>query len=196
MGIRFYSLAVVAVAATFLLACSKPKPSPKPVESPATFGNEHKTINEFIVGKWCPATGIDEETAKEFGVDPGSEIDVSQYWEFAADGTFIYTHTGSPDKIHGKWEVFDKGVALTYQKWNDEDLSAAHARYQKEAESGTPQAIAQEMGFDNTIKMTQTMNYLVVSEDMKGLTFTDPQAGSSTIDMFSMVSDTPLARVQ
>lgn len=194
---RIASFAVVLLAALSLAACKKKIPAPEPMGESAPVFAEGGDLKSFIVGKWCPATGIDPEKAEKFGVDPGSEIDVSEYWEIAADGTFLYTHTGSKDKVHGTWEIYQNGVVLTYKMWNDETLQDHRQRVAKEAEGGGSSAVAEDLALDNTYKMFESMDYLVVSEDMKGLMFTDPSAGSGGGGgMFSLVMDTPLARMK
>lgn len=195
MGNRWVLLAAALVAASLVgTGCKKKIPAPVPLgEAAAAFGTEHKTIDAFIVGKWCPTGGMDADTAAKFDVDPGSDVDVSQYWEFMPDKTFYYTKTGSVDKVHGKWEVFGEAIGLSYLKWNDEDIMAARMRFQKEAETGSSAAIAKEIALDWTFNTLFNMNYLVVSEDKTGVTFTD---SSATANPFSGIADTPLARVK
>ena len=197
--LRFASLAVAVLAGLFLVGCKKKIDAPEAMGDAApTYGSEHKDIKSFVVGKWCPATGIDPDKAEKFGVDPGSEIDVSQYWDIRADGTFIYTHTGSPDKVSGKWEEYQGAIVLNYEMWNDKTLADHRAAIAKAAEGGGAGAVAEDLAIDSTYKMFENMGYLIVSEDKKGLVFSSPDApsGAGGGDLFSMFMETPLARMK
>ena len=188
---------VLALGLTVVSCGKKEPPTLKPMsaaESPTWDGKQ--PIGEFMVGKWSQGMGMSAETAKEFDIEEGADVDGMFYWEFKSDGTFIYTKTESPDKVHGTWVPAVNGVQLTYNTWNDEKLNDYMQRMRTEAETGASAAISREMAVEGTVNMLRNMTYLEISDDKKGLVFTSPTPREPQGGMFELDLDTPLVRMK
>lgn len=151
------------------LGCGKPEP-PKPVPMGAAapeFGSAppYDTLEGFLTGYWSPGFG------------PSEDAEYSEYWEFRADGTFVFSKFGSKHKFEGTWKPSGKGVWLTYETYDGDTLQALRERMQKEAESGTQGGILTEDAMSRTLSQIQKQVYIEVSGDKKELFFTDPGAG-------------------
>lgn len=185
------TLALAALAA-LVVGCKGPQvPVPVAMENPPAFA-DGGSMAEFIAGKWCPNGGVDSDTAEKFGVDPNSEIDVSQHWVFNADGTFEYGKLGYDSKITGKWTADQGQVFLMYEMWDNETIQARKERLAKDEEGGGQAAITAMMGFENTMSMLSKLEFLHLTEDKKGLTFTkpmssDPNAAPGGLDMSALM---------
>ena len=187
-------IVIMAVAAVSLIVggCGKKTAeAPVPHDNPPVFDPAKDQIGTWMVGKWCPGGSTPPEMAEQYGVDPASEVDVSQFWEFAADGTFSYGKLEYPGRITGTWiKNQDQSVSLEYKAWDGEPLNDRRARLAKEEESGAASAITAMMGFDNTVNMLRGLWYLEVSDDGKGLVFTepgDPNASGDSGGVFEMM---------
>ncbi len=199
MGTMRTSLAMAAVAvALFVVGCGKKTdPAPEAAAAPPEFGSteQTKTMAGFIEGKWCPTgSGVDSETAKKYGLDPNSELDVSQHWIFKPDGTFVYGRLGSKNQITGKWTEDQGQVFLMYEMWDDETIQQRKERLAKDEEGGSQNAIAAMMAFESTVGMLSKLEYLRLTDDKKGLTFArlQPADGSGMIGgMDMLLADTP-----
>lgn len=186
------TLSLAAFAALFVVGCKGNQvPVPEAADNPPAFA-DGGSMAEFIAGKWCPNSGVDSDTAEKFGVDPNSEIDVSQHWVFKADGTFEYGKLGYDSKITGKWTEGQGQIMLMYEMWDDETIQARKERLAKDEEGGGQAAITAMMGFENTMSMLSKLEYLHLTEDKKGLTFTkpmtsDPNATPGGLDMSALM---------
>jgi hypothetical protein len=186
------ALATAALAALVAFGCKGEQvPVPVAADSPPAFA-KGASMADFIAGKWCPNGGVDSETAEKFGVDPNSEIDVSQHWVFKPDGTFEYGKLGYDSKITGKWTADQGQVYLMYEMWDNETIQARKERLAKDEEGGGQAALYAMQGFDNTMSMLSKLEYLMVTEDGKGLTFsrptpTDPNAMGGGIDISALM---------
>lgn len=189
------SFPLFAALALVLAACNK-QAAPEPMgESAPAFGSseQYKTVAGFIEGRWSPSFGIDPATAALFGLTPeeANDPETAIYWEFSSDGTFFYSEARSKSRISGTWRENNDGVSLTYEKWNDELLMDATLRFQKEAESGRPEAIANEMKMEGVFDTILPMTYVELSEDRKKLVIMDPTVEN---DMFKV--GTEMVRLQ
>lgn len=173
---------VLAATALCLVACSSKPPALEPMgESAPAFGSseQYSTVSGFIEGRWSPSFNIDPAMAEVFGMTPeeASDPETAIYWQFSSDGTFFYSEARSKSRLGGTWRENSSGsVSLSYETWNDESIIDAQIRFQKEAQSGRPGDIANEIMMEKIFKQIMPNDYLVLSEDGKKLIFTDPRA--------------------
>ncbi len=197
MGAKHTVVAVAALAtALFIVGCKKEQvATPEPADSPPAFDAAKDKLETFVVGKWCPGNGIDAAAAEKFGLDPNAELNVSQHWIFNADKTFEYGKLGYKDKITGTWMLQPSGISLFYVAWDGEDLGARTNRLKQAEEGGTQAAIADMMAFEGTMGYLRKMDYIEVSEDMKGLMFTT-MGGGEEGGAFVLLTSTDLVRMK
>jgi len=86
------------------------------------------------------------------------------------------------------------GISLNYEAWDGEQLSARTNRLKLAEEGGTQAAIADMMAYEGTMGYLGRMDYIELSEDKKGITFTVMGGGST--DPFAMAMSTDLVRMK
>ena len=185
-----------AALALALAACSNKPAAPEPMgESAPAFGSseQYSTLAGFIEGRWSPSFGIDPAMVESLGLTPeeANDPETAIYWEFSSDGTFFYSEGRSKDRINGTWQESKDGVSLTYYKWNDEPLRDAQLRFEREAESGRPGDLKNEMRMEDIFRTIIPFDYFELSEDGKKLVFKVPGAENSIF-----AAETEMVRLQ
>ena len=120
----------------------------------------------------------DQQFAKQLGVQSISsdELDPNEWFEFKADGEFVYGVDSLNVVAKGKWYGSPNAISLQYETMNGRTISAAQEEIKKKAESGRSAAIGADLAYDRIFANFQKLTTLTLGPDKKKLVF----AGSSS----------------
>ncbi|MBS1714253.1 MAG: hypothetical protein JST30_07935 [Armatimonadetes bacterium] len=192
----------LAVGTASLFGCASPSNSTpefdvRSGDGAPEFGSSEalKSYSGFVVGHWALTDYVDPEFAKQLGIGALSQQmadqPVSNVFDFASDGTFVYRRMKAEWKVAGKWAENGQGLTLTYESFNGKPLQQAQEESRKAAEGGTQAGVAQDLFMDQLTAEMQKLTVLRLASNKRMLVFTAPEGGQ-----VQLAAGTALERLQ
>jgi hypothetical protein len=144
-----------------------------------------KTLQGFIVGKWGAKTLTDPNVAKALHVESiareQADSDVTDYFTFKTDGTFICRVSSFAHKVEGKWTANDTGLMLSFDTIDGQPIAQVMAQVKKDEEGGTQAGIATAFVYEGAQNRMSLLNAWVLGDDKKTLKKYEPAGSGLTI---------------